>query len=764
MPLSTTYRPLRVGFCVDITSPDAVAVAASLNTWLAGGIYNPIIPIAKDDTAFPEQLIKLFGIDLLYPLPGSKLAHAFAEQHKYPDPMRAHNNFLFIDDEDGKKLQLLDVAYALSSAARATPKGKATLPSWDATDPLARAFAVEFGAYPQTPRLTHDYEEAFKSAFIYSTPRLSSRQSVEPALFNKVTPLSLTKTKLRLFGGGFGWRYPGIYIGSPDSNVDLINFWNLRASGIELRFAPLGFLDQFKGYLKAYVEAVLAWDNRQRLQNGVGIWFSREADEKAIIQASSELLAEGIHVTRFGIDEVAWNGYNVQPSSTHFERKTVLATVDHQYEAPSVTFQLPTMPVNPRKVDEPSQLLGVSIDPITEFDYRGHTLELPFLPDQNEWYGREVTLMAGDIRVSSNAFTLIVDTDDSVKTVRPISHDAIIKQLFNRSDIMATDSQPGLIARRLIEQMGGDLDKCRAFKPPGVRKLIGSLDKEGLVNKSDAMRIIYDQDKNGHASLDDHARLYIQRRESAKLTSGEVFDHLLSKGLFRPGLEPECPSCRLKVWLPIDRLDRYVECEYCGSRFDLTVQLRDRDWRYRKSGLLSKDNNQEGAIPVIMTLLQFLRTSHSAGNFPYTTALKLTSTRHGINCEADYVVLGPATMDATVSVVIGEAKTEGEITDEDISNLSAVKAAMDKDGIRVYLSFSKTGDFTKKEIERFKTLALQGDSPILFTQRELEPYHPYDYYSREKIKLPEPYGGSFTSMARNSSAVYLEGAGGVRTE
>src|SRR5271168_5052710 len=55
------YRPVRIGWVVAEHDLGQLTAAASLNTCLWGGHFNPIIPM--DDRGLSDKLIRLFGID-----------------------------------------------------------------------------------------------------------------------------------------------------------------------------------------------------------------------------------------------------------------------------------------------------------------------------------------------------------------------------------------------------------------------------------------------------------------------------------------------------------------------------------------------------------------------------------------------------------------------------------------------------------------------------------------------------------------------------
>jgi hypothetical protein len=179
--------------------------------------------------------------------------------------------------------------------------------------------------------------------------------------------------------------------------------------------------------------------------------------------------------------------------------------------------------------------------------------------------------------------------------------------------------------------------------------------------------------------------------------------------------------------------------------------VRNRgDWKFRKSGLLAKDNNQEGAIPVLLALLAL---GHVIDR---DQLLRLTSVNiiKGIApCEIDFIAINHHREE--ISCGLGEAKAAGgEIDANDIGNLKAVADALRKAGIGPYLIFSKTADaFLPKELELFRAVRDEGYDVILLTNAELEPYYPYDW--PDKNKLPQPYASSFEDMTANTAARYF---------
>jgi hypothetical protein len=188
------------------------------------------------------------------------------------------------------------------------------------------------------------------------------------------------------------------------------------------------------------------------------------------------------------------------------------------------------------------------------------------------------------------------------------------------------------------------------------------------------------------------------------------------------GLELKCAHCELKFWQSLDDLKTHIECVYCGTRFGVTDQLRDRDWAYRRSGLFGRNDNQHGGVPVAVTLQQLDTTLHS-DRMLYTTSLAITPGKAPIvKCETDFVVITTGRSHNFPQIVIGECKAAGgSITIADAENLAKVADAFPKRRLKVFVLFAKTGTFSDEEIAACAHAQDKWHSRvILLTKDELE--------------------------------------------
>ncbi len=260
------------------------------------------------------------------------------------------------------------------------------------------------------------------------------------------------------------------------------------------------------------------------------------------------------------------------------------------------------------------------------------------------------------------------------------------------------------------------------------------------------------------ACFADYESLYIEPRDHrGPLKPQDAFNYLLKKGVFRAGLKLLCPNCELDSWVHLDDARTVNRCEYCGKDFNITPQLKDRDWAYRRSGLFGRDDHQRGGIPVAL-MLQQLQTAMHDRILAFTTGTDLDSITADIQkCETDFVLIVEAPRTRTLQIAIGECKSEGgEITADDVTKLTRVADALSaKRSCDAFIVFSKTSSFTPEEVERCKAAqAKYNRGVILLSERELKPYYLYEQTAKE-FEIDQ-YASSFEQMTQATHNIYFE--------
>lgn len=720
--LRIRYRPLRVGFCINQDDLEAFQVAAKLASTMWGGKFNPIIPITTD-LKLSHALVAAYRVDGLYPVTESASITAFIDGYsnlRWPSFQRQ----LFTQRTNGVDATMLDIIHPvrhLATSPARTPERRfePLLMNWADDDPLRHVLAATFGTYPSKEQVGKDYATLFKR-LAHTEITLGQTEVVPVDGLEMLTPMTLTSLELSPRRVGWGHEEPGFYLGSASDFDDLVNYWNLRAADIDLLF-----------YDPMYSERLQAVTDlqKQRLQdrpkrdpewpfNSI-VWTKTREPHPDITP-----FGEGFAIAVAEID--TWDANNMwQPPSMVFEEHPVLGTVSHEFNRPSVTFQLPNKPFFSHHALH-EQHVVVSVTPLVEDN--GLILNPPYMPELNQFFGREIYYDASKARSEPDGLGIITKVTRSDLTLRGLDGHQLIEQIFTSRGASASASDAGRIGRRLIQQLGG-LQGCRVFKIPGVRRLIQEHSPLASFTRSNAIQTIRGQDvATNTASFDAHSDLHIQFRSGNKLKPEDAFSYLLDKRMFRAGLSFKCPHCDLEFWLHLDSVKTDCVCEYCDTTFNVMPMLKDRDWRFRRTGLFGREDNQAGGIPVAVVLQQLHTVLHEK-IVAWTTGVNIeVNTPTPWRCESDFVLIARDPQEGP-QIVLSEVKSAGgEISEADVANLARLADMFEASSITPYIVFAKLGQFTTEEIQRCRLAQPHRRRPrvILLSDRELEPYFVYE--------------------------------------
>lgn len=777
------YRTLRIGFCVRNGEVDDVIRAAKLNTLLWGGVFNPIIPVGAPDK-LDHQLVKLFQVDILLPVVETQEITDFIKRYEWARfPLSYHSNSIFSEasyNQNKKVVSVLDVSQILRKLWDKDFKflknnhSNCTYPQWKSKDPDKNVFTLIFGQYPDE-KLVFRYKDNYKKALRAREVKIDVKKAIPLMLARTISPLSLTEHEIKSYGNR---RIEAdIYMGDNNDFLDLVNFWNIRASGSDITFLPKTNAKRFFPFVRAHIGRIVKPSDINN-RPIVHIWFKGETKEKyKKIQSIIRPLQTKTRL--FGMGNVSihsWNGLNIVPSYNILGKATAIASINVKYGKPRIGFQLLDKPV-PKEQDKTSrhQYFVVSVKPSVGIEFSEYTTTLPVLPDLNEWYAREMVFDPFSLRVVSSYFgktvELITEADADTIELKPIREFDVIKKIFERAGITAEKNGAGLMAERLISLMDGITGSARIFKITGVRKFIDETNPLQQKTKHEITEIIRDNDSFKKFENE----FSLKGRKS--LIPSDVFEALIEQNLIQTGIEVRCPKCSIKTWINLREVDEYYNCEYCyeKSKFvevvdPITMKNGNEPkridgicWSYRLSGLLGKQDNQQGAIPVVLALQHLSNRLHAghSGNL-YSTALDLKFTENGREekAETDLVVLGLANVmrKDDIEMLIGECKTKHSISKNKIERLEKIKEIIERSGIKCYLVFVKTKtSFSAAEIRHFKKLYAKGTKPLLFTSNELERW--WDEYKnfktgRTNFKLPFESPCTFGELAENSAYVY----------
>lgn len=765
--VNISFRPLRIAWAIKSTDKEAFRRVVRYSHALWGGRFNPIVFADRPDEA--KDVIELFRADIVLPVGDAEEVRNFPSRFPHLiNPFHSDDPF---HHSPGQRayVQVLDIHNALvhrhdtSEWKRFSEEGIRRF-TWEDNDPLADMFLTQLGAYPRKEDIGTDYLLLLGQAANVVEVPLAAGGKIHTDAVGFPTLASVGRFGLdHHYSIRRGWDHAGFFVGDAERLDDLVTFWNLRAADIWLYFVDPNHLERFE-FLVPKAEAAIsgALAHLDSFRQKLAVWSRAEN-----FPAAGEVVPSAkFHC---GIDsEFIWKGGAVVPPMMTLGDASSLGIIGTHRGVPNVSFSLGDKPFAADSWFH-SQHLVASVDMLGGLHSdEVHTFRLPYVPELNEFYSRQVHFDYSKLRVEPGHIGVVIDATEHNLGLSALPVPALVERVMDLAGFSAKPSSAGLIARQVISRLGG-VDGARAFKIPGVRRLLKTHGPTSSFTKRGALQLIgQTPSDNPNAKFSDHEDLFIEQRPiHTKLTPLAVFKYLVEKGLFRMGVDLTCPSCNLSSWVPLDVLKQSNRCELCGADHDATRQLIDGEYAYRRSGLLGIQKDVQGAIPVVLTLQQFsVNLPTGPRDLIYVPSYDLIP-KGGQSpqpFEVDFIVLLPQPYPKKTAVLIGECKDAGDVIDaKDIEGLRRVADALPAERFEPYIVLARLSPFTSDEIALAKGLnGPYQQRVIMLTERELEPYH---LYKRTKLEFDiDEYASSPEDMARVTAKIYFSAAAAVPAE
>jgi hypothetical protein len=214
------YRPVRIGWVVPDRDIARLATAATWNSCLWGGRFNPIIPI--DDLAVANLLVKTFAVDVLIPVEGTDTTRAFIGRFPHLGHNRWREPIL-----QRQQCEFADVRHIVRRIFRHQDKqveSALVLPGWSQMDELHPMLSITFGKYPTPNEHVPDYRAGIRNAFNVPEKAIPSDSKVPKELLDRIPPLALTRYDMTRRRDPTGWLNPGVVLGAADNFDHLVLF------------------------------------------------------------------------------------------------------------------------------------------------------------------------------------------------------------------------------------------------------------------------------------------------------------------------------------------------------------------------------------------------------------------------------------------------------------------------------------------------------------------------------------------------------------
>lgn len=737
----------------------AALLAVSLNTVLWGGIYNPIVPLEPIEAR--DGLLKAFDPDWLVNLTDAGLPTDLTTCYQYR--IIGPNNLVRTSSHTNRRvlgfgfniLPIIQHVYEkevrfLTTPTRAALLMPAGVPGW----PEFVAFA--YGSFQWLPRMDVDFEKAFRQGLGAKVIVLPDG-TPPPDYQNLLLPLDFTACGLRLFGAPANFSSHIIYVGDHKGFTDLIEFWNIRATGRTAVFVPIAFYRSFEPLIRLIAEQGRYPINQQvenhaDLQKGPSV--SDEVFNEVCTWIKTSDLGPLLRRTwrpRFGLEIEFYVG-DIHVAEIQACEGEEISIIENGRMTPVKTIPPPYL--DKWRAIESEFTWSVEIRMNGGYLQPEWMFSFPNEPAVEDVVRRAVIGLPGEVRLGRRGLVLQQDWAHSTLQLIPVQTENVFRALFRQAGFEAETSEPGQYAAQIIKKMGSLHGDCRVFKIRGVREILDRLADGSTLTKHNMYDIVMSQTpdqygQNWRPEL--YEDLILRSGQKRPLDFGTIFDVLLEKRVIRPGFEFECRSCSKRDWYHVSEFAEEFTCRFCFTRQRVNF-ASVRDWQYKADGLFQIRDSAQGSVAVIVSLWRFEDLASFHGR--YVTSQNLVVKDVGRRYEVDYAYVVTGMFDTSYDLVLGQATRFGDFTDDDMQKMAELADRFSRRlSRRPYLAFSTLKDrYSDAERERLRDLVSRGYKIIALTREELDPYS-----LRKRFQgLPRPYAVNIEGLSINTIALNVE--------
>jgi len=573
---------------------------------------------------------------------------------------------------------------------------------------LGLFWASVFGEYD--PRLLSEINAKFLE------PLEIERTTANPETYLSLTepgvffPRRITSWGLSRHGGlGFG-THSCVYFMDASSTEDVVDFWNLRATGRSVIPLPKQFAlaEPFKTSVEQFlIKERRAWRNDPKHFDVASIVRSRQStmDEMtAFAKALNVAATSGSEPTSryFGLQHWyprIWNEWARSRDGGAADIYSDETSIDISSASDLEMRIKPLLPEFVSKSWFRSQ--GICAN---EFDLRlygadEHLAEV-YPKAKGDNLIRAISGIAahgGEWRIGRHGLVHVIRHASSQLRTVPAS-EAIFFAWLADHGWKAELSPPGILAKQIFKRLNG------------FPRLIADKAILGLIEYMNGGLV----EKNGEPMSD--GRLAAEREVSVgemktrlkeRSGKGSLYDAFLAKGIFKLGLRTKCPNCQRNTWFALGTLRESLECPKCLSTFAAAGNIEaSSSWFYRTTGPFSVANYADGAFAVLLTLdalddgmfgslrttsiPSFIAHSPGKGDLEADLAMFWRDTSRGEEAEG---------------ILFGECKTYGTFESRDIDRMRHLASTF-PGAVIVFSTLRET--LSRKEVAAMTRLAKSG--------------------------------------------------------
>lgn len=749
-------RPIKIGFLVNKKNHLDFSKALLYNSMLWGWIYNIIIPIYSKTA---KKSIKKEIIDLVETLEPDYIVNLTnkgipKEINNLFDEKDTFKQSFLMEEKDFVKKKKWE--YIFNIGIRINPilnqllndidKDKIWFKkhnfinfSWDYENNLE--ILINIGYLSKS-----NINKCFNS--INNNKIITNKKEFIEKYNDNITCLDVWKYLIKDYWNKWSMSIDFIYIWLKTSISDMVNFWNIRSSGREWLYVSFEDIDNYKSIINNMITNYYYKINDNWVYNTVWIikWDTIDALK---LNEKLKIIIHKKNKWKFSLQN--WIPNFSAPAHTLVSKQIINPIIYHKdfnekliinnWYSETLKLKKPTFFSEEVEYRYNKPYYAVDLE-INSYKIDNSTYSFPSDKSLHNLIKYKVYNWERLLKIW-NKISKYIDwpRNDSLHIKKIKSFDIFI-EYFKYYWIDIEKSKPWIIAEKIIEHLGWNIDNCRILKLEGVRELLRTLStplwkertkERQLSNKkirewieiSEIVKII----NSKHKDKKDYFGIL---REDIYWKKWEgVLKYLYEKNIIRPWLTFECNNCFKKQWYWVEEFQKNFICKYCFKEQQVTLfnKNTNRWWKYKPDWLFIIPEWWQGSLATIISIW-FLNhfDFHNKNNFIYSTSIDC-KTKEWKKYECDYLWF------IWNDLILWEAKNYTELVKKDFDKMIELWKYFNKKPI---LCFSiLRSNFSEKEKKLILKVQEKWFRVIPLTNKDLNPYECYDRYNRYPMNIDE---------------------------
>ena len=675
--INTKLRPLRFALLVNPYNEANINQAIEINSWLWGGVYNPIIPffsrIPSHWKKWPRHkstaksvitgLIDAYDPDIILNISDKPVDGLDVGNREVINLEQMYDGDSHIPEYGISVTETINHLIQKELRFKRLHPINFRFPVWGET--YSTMYCSIFGSLPKPvgDRITSIDQEVLNA----SKPEIDLSSFLDILVEDSLSYIDIGSLYIRTYSLDRGLSRNYLLLIDASKPIDVIEYWNLRALGWNVLPVPVQGIEE-PSFLARLRETIVQYSEdrtKKKIRPATTILSTQslpreyidELRDKIFDEEHSELVASDHIVTQHWYPRI-WDAWDREhnggiPCSTRTDQSEVDIVVDEDGWF-SVPYLAPKFYSDYRSIgyaNEVSFRVRGNDDPIAEV-----------IPDGDWELSRAISITGyKDWRFSKGKVIYLSSREKGSITLKTPKAEEVYKAWCKSMGWEIELSPPGRIAKQMLAQLGG-IYGVSLLADIGTVELLTTELENGKPLSGKLLKSKVAQIANKSEFRNDHKQLFKLISESKMLDVG---------------LEVRCTVCMQSNWYPVNVLRNELNCHHCMSTFDFPYDPeKQAKWSYKTIGPFALANKSMGVYPVLLTLRFFTNgfdgwastTSHLSFNAPIgpkgapkeiDLGLLYNESRYGHN---------------RIWKVFAECKTHSRFKREDITRIKVIRS------------------------------------------------------------------------------------------